>query len=115
MVMSVTAMKYLHFLKSHLTYFSQLNVYIAGSPSRWRILQEDIHPVPIRRRRCLICRQSDHLSKTCPRKYRICIMCGVPGHLRFNCPQSKCLNVSGEYFVAIFSFNNNKFNKAQLK
>ncbi|XP_073979547.1 uncharacterized protein [Rhodnius prolixus] len=64
----------------------------AGSPSRWRILQEDIHPVPIRRRRCLICRQSDHLSKTCPRKYRICIMCGVPGHLRFNCPQSKCLN-----------------------
>lgn len=58
----------------------------------WHIIPADLFPPTKPKKRCTLCRQTDHLIKNCPKKFANCTMCGNPGHSATNCPFRMCLN-----------------------
>ncbi|CAH1407965.1 unnamed protein product [Nezara viridula] len=69
----------------------------------WHVNIEDRLPFNRKVKRCLICRQTDHQKKNCPRRFINCSMCGNSGHNDSNCPSKKCLNCGrrSRVFVAM--------------
>lgn len=69
----------------------------------WHVGHKDLLPFNRKVRRCLICRQTDHQRKDCPRRFVNCSMCGNPGHNDSSCPSKQCLNCGrkNKVFVAM--------------